>query len=243
MCQLLFILGVSFPVIIWPLLPSTFEVVSYRILTFSSLAQFISTLLWLWNACALTTDVDDTLRLLSQRILGVFINPLLCCYFTVGIIGHGAEKSGKRLGRRSFDVPAYITIGILPTVTPVLGEYLFNTSTNYFTIAGLMLMGILLRPGTELAMTAYYHFVTRRISLLYWLPQNGSGTHFNPWWSHSLRIIWVGYTLLLVYVSMATICFARDCQRQLGQEAPLEATLASVTSLFKLAASHLRIFD
>ena len=220
LCQLLFILGVFLPVIIWPLLPSTSEVVSYRILAFSSLAQFVSTLLW--SVYATTTDTDDTLRSSFQRTWGAFIGPFWCCCVTLGIIGHGADKCGKKLGRKSFDVPAYITVGMLPIATPMLGEYLFNRSSTNFTIAGLVLMGIAWRPGTELAMTTYYHFMTRRISSLHWLPQNGSEAHFNPWWSHSLRFIWVGYTLLLVYVSLATIYFARECQLQLGQSYPTD---------------------
>lgn len=215
LCRALFIFGVSCPVIVWPLLPSTSEVVSYRILACSSLVQLILSLPW--SGCAFTTDVNDTLQSSFQRILSAFMYPVLCCYFTVGVIGHRADKSGKRLGRKSFDVPAYITVGMLPTVVPMFGENLFSRSSTCFTTVGLILMGIAWRPGTELAMNTYYHFATRRISSLYWLPQNGAGAHFDPWWSHSLRFIWAGYTLLLAYVSLATIRLARDCQPQLGQ--------------------------
>lgn len=218
--QSLFIFGVFLPVIIWPLLPSTSEVVSYRILAFSSLVQFVLALLW--SVCDTVTDTDDGLRLSLQQTWGAFIGPFLCCCVTLGIIGHGADKCGKRLGKEGFDIPAYVTVGTLPIASFMLGKYLLNKSSTTFTIAGLVLMGVAWKPGTELAMTAYYYFMARRISSLHWLPQNGSKTHFNPWWSHALRFIWVGYTFLLVYISLATIYFAHGCQLQPGQSYPID---------------------
>ena len=218
LCQCLFILGVFLPVIIWPLLPSTSEVVSYRILAFSSLAQFVSTVLW--DIYAITTGTDDTLPSSFRRIWFAFFANFLIFYITLGIVGHGAEKCGKRLEMESFHVAACATVAGLPNATPILGEYLFNWSKMDSTIAGCILMAIAWRPGTKLVMTTYYHFMTRRISSLYWLPQNGSEAHFNPWWSRLLRFIWISYTLLLVYVSLATIHFTRECQLQLGQSYP-----------------------
>lgn len=223
LCQWIFILGALLPVIIWPLLPSTSEVVNYRILAFSSLAQLVSE--FHWSAYAATTDTDDALPFSFHRTWVALIGPLLCCCFTFGIIGHSADKYGKRLVRESFDTPTHITVGMLPQVVPMLGEYFFNKSSTIYILVAYMLMAIALKHGTELVMTTYYHFITRRISSLYWLPQNESKADFNPWWSRSLRCIWVAYTLLLVYVSLATACFARECQLQLGQPPPTNGYL------------------
>lgn len=213
--QPLLILSFFLPSIVWPLLPSTSEVVNHRILAFSSLIQFIS--IGVWIVYTTTTDTDDTRYF--QKAWVPFVGTFLLCCVTLGMIGHAADKSGKRLGRQSFEVPAYFTSGMLLYKTLLLGEYFFDTSSKAFTVVVQFLFTITmaLRPGTELIMTTYYHFMTRRISSLRWLPQNGSGAHFNPWWSHSLRFIWVGYTLLLLYLSLVTRYLARECQQELGQ--------------------------
>lgn len=238
LCQWLFVLGALLPVIIWPLLPSTSEVVNYRILAFTSLTLFVSRLEW--SVYAATTYAEDSLPFSFHRTWVLVIAPLLCCCFTCGIIGHSADKSAKRLGRESFDIPTYIMVGMLPQVVPMLGEYIFNKSSMIYILVAYMLMGIVMRYGSKLVMTTYYRFITRRISSLYWLPQNESKADFNPWWSRSLRIIWVAYTLLLVYVWLATAWFARECQLQLGQPPPTDGYLTWVIRKVNTPSTYLK---
>jgi hypothetical protein len=206
LCPSLFILGILFPIVIWPLLPSTSEVINYRILGLSSLMQFILALRWLRYAAATTTDTGDSLHLLFGCVWGSLISPFLCCFAALGFVGHKADKSGKRLAKESFDIPANITVGMPTTIVPFLERCLLNQSTNYSHIAGIALMGVIAwRHGAQLFRNAYYHIATRRISLLYWLPQNGSDADFDPWWSHLLRVLWASYNLGISYIVLFLI--------------------------------------
>ncbi|KFH47341.1 hypothetical protein ACRE_018150 [Hapsidospora chrysogenum ATCC 11550] len=210
LCQPLFILGALFPVFVWPILPSTSEVINYRILGFSSLAQFVSTMSW--AIYTITTDTDGTLRpLFYPRIWGFIIQSVLCCCVILGTVGHLADKSGKRLVRESFDLVAHATLNFLISGARIIAEDVLGVSSMKLTIAWIILMVILSIDRPKPVKTMYYRLMTRRTSSLHWLPQNGSKTQFNPWWSHALRIIWFGYTLLLAYIPLRAMYCAREC--------------------------------
>ena len=171
LCEPLFILGALFPVFVWPILPSTSEVINYRILGFSSLAQFVSTTSW--AIYIITTDTDGTLRpLFYPRIWGFIIQSVLCCCVILGTVGHLADKSGKRLGRESFDLVAYATLNFLLSEARIIAEDLLGVSSVKLTIAWILLMVVLFIDRPRPVKTMYYH-MTRRISSLHWLPQNG----------------------------------------------------------------------
>lgn len=132
----------------------------------------------------------DTSRSLFYRGPWVFLTELLLCVCTtLGIIGHRADKCGKRLERESFDVLAKATLTALLSQAYMLGNDLLDVSSMKLAITGYIFTVIVLIYAPKAAMTMYYHFMTRCVSSLHWPPQNGSKAHFNPWWSRALRFI------------------------------------------------------
>lgn len=182
--------------------------VNYRILGLSSLAQYVLTLAW---GIGVATHTDGVLRWSFWQTFNAFIGPFLSCCAALGYVGHAADRCGKLLWRLSFHTPACAAMGSLPAAAYIPLGYFLKRSDIYFTIAVSILCSIASWSGLQLAMTLFYHFMTRRISFLHWLPQNRSEAPFDPWWSKTLRYVWIGYTLMLGGVFLATILSMRQC--------------------------------
>lgn len=214
--ETLFNFGAVFPILVWPLLPSTSEINNYRILAFTSITQLV--LMLLWTAYCRTND-----GLCCHRGFQIWEGYLLYCCFLLGLEGRKAEKLGRSLQREGFKDAAWSIFGLLFTVMGMGGSYLLDSLVREpMNLGGgldiVLMMGVVTviwfmwKPFTELAMTIVHRFTARRFTALYWLPQNGAQSDFEPWWSCQLRFAVPGYTLFLLYVLLAAIDVGGTCR-------------------------------
>lgn len=183
----LFHFCVFLPLLLWPLLPSTSEILNFRVLLASSSLELIVFLLWtayLWT--------DDNMRC---HQLQIWVPPLLGCCFSLGLEGRKAEKLGRSLRRDDFKHAALMALLGLTTGTVVLVNYFLDLFVGesgqpcrfLLSLPISAISSIIYKPFTELAMTIFYRFTTRQIPALHWLPQNGAESEFEPGWSRQLR--------------------------------------------------------
>lgn len=166
--------------------------------------------------------VDDTMH--NRADFQLWVGHLLFGFCLLGMEGCKVKGLGMSPQREGFRSAAGLTWGALPCGMLRLGQHLLaelvgepTTSDNGLNIAlagGVTIVsGIICKPFNELAMTAYYRFMTRRIPALYWLPQNGAGKEFDPWWSRQLRLTIFCYTLFLAHALLAAIHAVSRCRQ------------------------------
>ena len=205
--RLLFTFGTVLPILAWPLMPSTSEILNYRMLLCSS--SFGLIILLLWTVYFRTEDI-------LCHYFQFWVGPLLCCCLFLGLAGRKTEEPGRILQREDFEDTAHLTFGHLFHLMFRAGDYLITTllgakSGGGFNIVlfvgSCSVLGFIIwKPFTEQAMTIYYRFTTRQIPALYWLPQNGAQKDFEPDWSDILRHLIICYTFFLLgFVLMAAI--------------------------------------
>lgn len=208
--QMLFNIGAVIPLLLWPLLPSTFEEGNFQLLLGTAVWHLLFLCLW---KLALWIDQLVNGSSYCHWSIQFWVIPLLWCYIPAAIYGKDVVMLGRTASERErlerFKDAAIFAFPVLPYGMFRLGYYYQSHVREHSQsipdlLALLTLVAIvsylIYEPFVELATTAYYRFTMRRIGACYWLPENGAQEDFEPGWSRALLVVLCLNIVLAVFV-------------------------------------------